>query len=149
MITLIAFTCHNIYISLQNNRHLKQAVTNMRITLQSFKSLTYNVHKNISVDVVEGIHTKLCSLLHEFQEQLPQEHGLLIRPQLRKEVIKSYKARFTLKRLNLLPKCTIRKKKFNAKCRGRVGKKANMLRKVDDCVAIFELNIQYYFVGCF
>lgn len=123
-----------IRISLQNYRHLKQAVTNMRVTLQSFKSLTYNVNKNISVDIVEGIHTKLRSLLHEFQEQLPQDHGLLIRPQLRKEVIKSYKAKITSKRLNLLPKCTTGKKKFNAKYRGRVGKKANMLRKVDDCI---------------
>ena len=102
----------------------------MRVTLQSFKSLTYNVNKDISVDVVEGIHTKLCSLLHEFQEQLPKDHGLLIRPQLRKEVKKSYKARFISKRLNLLPKRTTRKKKFNRKYRGRVGTKANMLRKV-------------------
>ena len=75
----------------------------MRVTLQSFKTLTYNVNKNISVDVVEGIHTKLCSLLHEFREQLPQDRGLLIRPQLQKELIKSYRSRFTSKRLNLLP----------------------------------------------
>ena len=111
----------------------------MRVTLQSFKTLTYNVNKNISVDVVEGIHTKLCSLLHEFREQLPQDRGLLIRPQLRKELIKSYRSRFTSKRLNLLPKCTARKKRFNAKYRGRVGKKANILRKVD--CRFFELKL--------
>ena len=102
----------------------------MRVALQSFKALTYNVNKNINVHVVEGIHTKLCSLLHEFREQLPQDRGLLIRPQLRKELIKSYRAKFTSKQLNLLPKCTARKKRFNAKYQGRVGKKANILRKV-------------------
>lgn len=101
----------------------------MRVTLQNFKTLMYNVNKNISVDVVEGIHTKLCSLLHEFREQLPQDCVLLIRPQLKKEVIKSYEARVTSKQLNLLPKCAVRKKRFNAKYRGRVDKKQIYLER--------------------
>jgi len=45
--------------SIQNYRRLKQAVTNVRVKLQCFKSLTYNVNNTIGVDVVERINTKL------------------------------------------------------------------------------------------
>jgi len=60
----------------------------MRVTLQCFKSLTYNVDNTIGIEVVDGINTKLQSLLTEFQDKLPPDHGLLLRPQLRKEIIK-------------------------------------------------------------
>jgi len=105
----------------------------MRITLQCFKSLTYNVNTTIGVDVVERINTKLRTLLNELQDELPQDHGLLIRPpQLRKDVLRPYRLRLMSKRLNLLPKCAM-KKKFNAKFQGRVVRKASMLKKVNVC----------------
>ena len=111
----------------------------MRVTLQCFRPLTYNVNNTIGVDVVETINTKLRTLLNELQDELPQGHGLLIRPHLRKEVIRSYRVRFTSKRLNLLPKCTIKKKRFNAKYQGRVGRKASMLKKVNVYNVKYEL----------
>jgi len=46
----------------------------MRVTLQCFKSLTYNVNNTIGVDVVERINTKLQTLLNELQDKLPQDH---------------------------------------------------------------------------
>jgi len=47
------------------------------------------------------------------------------------------------KRLNLLPKCTTNKKRFNAKYRGRVGRKANTLKKVNVLNFKCELNTMY------
>jgi len=124
--------------SIQNYRCLKQAVTNMRVTLQCFKSLTYNVNNTtIGVDVVERINTKLQTLLNELQDKLPQGHGLLIRPQLRKDVLRSYRLRLMSKQLNLLPKCTMKKKRFNEKLRGIVGRKlVNVCRNVKIYVTI-------------
>jgi len=130
-----------VFFSIQNYKCLKQAVTNMRITLQCFKSLTYNVNNTIGVDVVERINTKLRTLINELQDKLPQDHGLLIRPQLRKDVLRPYRLRLMSKRLNLLPKCAMKKKKFNAKFQGRVGRKASMLKKVNVC------NVKIYVTG--
>jgi len=82
------------------------------VALQYFKSLPYNVNSTIGVDVVERINAKLRTLLNELQDKLP---GLLIRPQLRKDVLRPYRLRLMSKRLNLLPKFTMKKKRFNAK----------------------------------
>ena len=131
---LTSYKCINKYLTCtccfsQSNNQLKQNTTNMRITLECFKTMTYNLN-NDSCDVLQGIHAKLHSLLQEFQKQLPQCHGLLIRPQLRKQLKKSYQRKFTLKRLKLLPKSTTKRKKLNLKFRARVGRKASILRKV-------------------
>jgi len=72
---------------------------------------------SVLTDVVEDIHCKLSNVLHEFQNQLPNNHGLLIRPQLRNQITKSYKKKFSLRRFDLLPKSMVGRKKFNAKFR--------------------------------
>jgi len=125
----------------QKSRHLKQMLTNMRVTLECFKTVTYNVDSNVSFDAMEGIHDKLSILLQEFQEQLPQSHGLLVRPQIRKQMKRSFRRKVTLKRLTQLPKCTTKRKKNDSRFRGRVGRKASTLRKVrvhNLCVCVCE-----------
>lgn len=117
----------------QKSEHLKQMVTNMRVTLECFKTVTYNIDSNVSFDTLEGVQAKLSTLLKEFQEQLPQSHGLLIRPQMRKQMKRSFRRKVTLKRLAQLPKCATRRKKNDSRFRGRVGKKASILRKVCVC----------------
>ena len=119
-------------------------VTNMRVTLECFKSVTYNIDSNVSFDALEGIQAKLSILLQELQEQLPQSHGLLIRPQIRKQIKKSFRRKVTLKRLTQLPKCTTKRKKNDSRFRGRVGRKASKLRKVcvcDICIIVLDTYI--------
>ena len=68
----------------------KTMAAKLHITLESLKGLTYNCNV-VAVDSLETIHCKLSGLLEEFKQLLPTCQGLLIRPHLRSETIKSYK----------------------------------------------------------
>ena len=99
------------------------------ITLELLKGLTYNCN-DVAVDSLETIHCKLNGLLEEFKQLLPTSQGLLIRPHLRSETIKSYKKKLSLKQLGHLLKHKTGRKKMSSAYRGRVGAKASRLRKV-------------------
>ena len=104
-------------------------VAKLRITLELLKGLTYNCN-DVAVDSLETIHCKLNGLQEEFKQLLPTSQGLLIRPHLRSDTIKSYRKKLSLKRLGHLLKHKTGRKKISAAYRGCVGAKASRLRKV-------------------
>lgn len=117
----------------------------LRISLEFLKSLSYNCN-DVAVDSLETIHCKLNGLIEEFKQLLPTSQGLLIRPHLRSEAIKSYRKKLSLKRLGHLLKHKTGRKKISATYRGRVGVKASRLRKVHTAITFFEFNC--YYAGC-
>ena len=107
----------------------KAVAAKLRITLESLKGLIYNCN-DVAVDSLETIHCKLNGLLEEFKQLLPISQGLLIRPHLRSETIKSYKKKLSLKQLGHLLKHKTGREKMSSAYRGCVGAKASRLRKV-------------------
>ena len=101
----------------------------LRMTLESLKGLIYNCN-DIAVDSLETIQCKLDGLLEEFKQLLPTSQGLLIRPHLKLDVIRSYRKRLSLKQLGQLLKHRTGRKKLSSAYRRRVGAKASRLRKV-------------------
>ena len=114
----------------------------LRITLESLKGLTYNCN-DVAVVSLETIHCKLNGLLEEFKQLLPTSQGLLIRPHLRSETIKSYRKKLSLKRLGHLLKYKTGRKKMSATYRGHVGAKASRLRKVQYIATPTMFNYYY------
>ena len=113
----------------------------IRITLESLKGLTYNCN-DVGVDSLETIQCKLDGLLEEFKQLLPTSQGLLIRPHLKSEAIKSYRKRLSVKQLGHLLKHKTGRKKLSSAYRRRVGAKASRLCKVRTTIIIsYELLI--------
>ena len=111
----------------QSCEHLAQEV---RITLKTLNGYTYNCteeHQDILID----LHDRLQKLTEEFKSKLPQQDGLLLRPQVRKRLKLSLQKKVS-KGTKPLPSPSKRgRKKQSSDYRNRVGRKAQSLRKVN------------------
>lgn len=77
------------------------------------------------------VNTQLKDLMAKFKEQLPHEDGLLLRPELQKELKLSRQRKLSLTSASQLKSTLTRgRKKTDAAYRNRVGRKAQALRKV-------------------
>ena len=116
----------------------------MRIPLKNFSSLTYNCEDEQD-DLLEEMNEKLLSLMAEFKAKLPHKEGLLLRPQLRKQLKLSHqkKLHVSLKYASELPNQAKRgRKRAEASYRNRVGKKAQALRKVGEtCIVLMYTHL--------
>ena len=109
-----------------STEHLAQEV---RITLKSLSSLTYNCTDEHH-DALSDLNDKLQHLMNNFRAILPHEDGILLRPHIRKKLklSRQKKASQSIKSLPLPSKRG--RKKQDATFRNRVGRKAQNLRKV-------------------
>ena len=76
------------------------------------------------------INAKLSELLTDFKSQLPQNQGLLIRPEVQKILKKSQQRKHAVAIASQLTTTRRGRKRADARYRNRVGKKAQVLRKV-------------------
>ena len=77
------------------------------------------------------MNDELSRLMATFKESLPQEEGLLIRPEIRKALKRSRQIKSAATIASQLPtKAKRGRKKANSSYRNRVGWKAQVLRKV-------------------
>lgn len=101
----------------------------VRITLNTLSGYTYNCteeHQDILID----LHDNLQKLTEEFKSKLPQQDGLLLRPQVRKQLKLSLQKKVS-KGTKPLPHPSKRgRKKQSSDYRNRVGRKSQSLRKV-------------------
>ena len=73
----------------------------MRITLKSFSVLSYNCtdeHQQLLLEV----NAQLNSLMGMFKSKLPQDEGILLRPELRKKLKLSRQKKIALSRASQL-----------------------------------------------
>ena len=82
--TLIQYYC-SYYTSQRKRQSCEHLAQEVRITLKTISSYTYNCtdeHQDILID----LNDKLQVLMEEFKSKLPQQDGLLLRPQVRKRL---------------------------------------------------------------
>ena len=115
-----------------STEHLAQEV---RITLKSLSSLTYNCTDEHH-EALSDLNDKLQGLMNDFRAILPHEDGILLRPHTRKKLKLSTRKRSS-QGIKSLPLPSKRgRKKQDAVFRKSVGRKAQNLRKVNCIVCI-------------
>ena len=101
-----------------------------RTTLKCIISLTYNCTEEQRMPLKE-MNSELSKLMATFKASLPQEKGLLIRPEVRKALKQSRQRKNAAAIVSQLPiKAKRGRKKKKSTYRNRVGWKAQVLRKV-------------------
>ena len=109
---------------------MEKLVEELRTTLKYFISLTYNCTEEQHTSLRET-NAELSRLMNKFKSSLPQEEGLLVRPEVRKDLRRSRQKKFVSTIVSQLPIRTKQgRKKADAAYRNRVGWKAQVLRKV-------------------
>ena len=79
---------HTTYYSQRKRQSCEHLAQEVRISLKTLSGYTYNCteeHQGILIDLNE----KLQKLTQEFKSKLPQQDGLLLRPQVRKQLMLS------------------------------------------------------------
>lgn len=109
---------------------MEKLAEELRTTLKCFISLTYNCTEEQHTSLRET-NAELSRLMNKFKSSLPQEEGLLVRPEVRKDLRRSQQKKFVSTIVSQLPiKTKQGRKKADAAYRNRVGWKAQVLRKV-------------------
>ena len=102
----------------------------LRTTLKCFISLTYNCTEEQETSLRET-NSELTRLMTKFKASLPNEEGLLVRPEVRKHLKRIRQKKWAANIASQLPAQKKRgRKKADAAYRNRVGWKAQVLRKV-------------------
>ena len=105
---------------------LKQQGETLRTALKVLETLTYSC---TDTDVLQELTTKVEELITDFKTKIPQDNGLILRPEARKAAQKM--AQKISRKYKALPTMTRRgRHKMDWKYRNRVGQKADKLRKV-------------------
>ena len=128
-------TCHTLHC-IHEKKSVEKIAQEVRITLKTLTTLSYS-STDENVEDLEEIHKHLLQLMTKFKSKLPQQEGLLLRPQLRKQLKLSRQKKISLrsKHTKELPPSSRRgRKKANAAYRNRVGRKAQILREVMICM---------------
>ena len=116
--------------TIQVKKSVDQEAQKVRITLKTLSSLTYTCTDE-HYDCLAELHKQLLELMSTFKSKLPHQEGLLLRPQLRKQLKLSHQKKLSAKCTQELPPKTKRgRKKASAAYRNRVGRKAQALREV-------------------
>ena len=125
---------HASYNELSNSQRKRQSCEHLaqevRITLKTISGYTYNCteeHQDILID----LNDKLQKLMEEFKSKLPQQDGLLLRPQVRKRLKLSLQKKVSKGTKPLPPQSKRGRKKQSFDYRNRVGRKAQSMRKVN------------------
>lgn len=106
-------------------RSLKQYGEHARTTLRVLETLTYSCSDTI---ILQELCGKLDTLTSELKAKLPQNHGLVLRPQAR--LAARRRAKEISRKYSSLPYLQKRGRLRNDwRYQGRVGKKADTLRK--------------------
>jgi len=118
-----------LYI-IQERKSVDKLAEEVRTTLKCIISLTYNCTEEQRIPLKE-MNDELSRLMATFKESLPQEEGLLIRPEIRKALKRSRQIKSAATIASRLPtKAKRGRKKAKSSYRNRVGWKAQVLRKV-------------------
>ena len=114
-----------MFLSQTYKRSLKQSGEHARTTLRVLETLTYSCSDTM---ILQELCGKLDTLASELKAKLPQNHGLVLRPQARlaartraKEISRKYCSLSYLQKRG--------RSRNDWKYQGRVGKKADTLRK--------------------
>lgn len=109
---------------------MEKLAEELRTTLKCFISLTYNCTEEQCTSLREA-NAELSRLMFKFKSSLPHEEGLLVRPEVRKDLKRSRQRKHAATIVSQLPTRTKQgRKKADAAYRNRVGWKAQVLRKV-------------------
>lgn len=112
------------------NKSVDQEAQEVRITLKTLTSLTYTCTDE-HYDCLVELNKQLRELMSTFKSKLPHQEGLLLRPQLLKELKLAHKKKLSKTHTQQLPLQTKRgRKRASATYRNRVGKKAQASRAV-------------------
>ena len=107
----------------------------VRVTLKTLTTLTYSSTDD-NIEDLKDLHQHLLQITNSFQSKLPKQEGLLLRPQLRKELKLARQKRIShkLQHTQELP-LQVRRGRKKAAYSNRVGRKAQTLREVkaDTC----------------
>lgn len=118
---------------------MKREAQKVRITLKAIEGLTYTCSNQ---KLLSDLNQSLDHALLEFRNKLPCEQGLVIRPLMAKKKKRSENS-LKVQKVSSLP---LHKKRGrtsqDSKYRNRVGRRADKLRKVRNCVFKGENSIK-------
>ena len=126
---------------------MRTLATEVRITLDCIKTLTYNCGEE-HYETLQQVNDDLQEITATLQKQLPESEGLVVRPQLKLKHLLVRKKRNVAVKLRISqipPKKQAGRKRASSAYRNRHGKKAASLRKVHgDMVFITHNNVHIY-----
>ena len=108
------------------SRSLKREGERARVALKVLETMTYSC---TNPNDLQHLASQIQDIVTQFREKLPKAEGIIVRPELRKQVRK--RAKQIIKKYRPLPAAVKRgRHKGDWHYRNRVGKMASTLRKV-------------------